>query len=67
MIADKYTDPKMSKKDLAYIKDILSNDEASSDEELIALFMQELKLSRLQAKVWVRRRYFYLLQIVRIA
>lgn len=41
-------------------KDALSNDEASSDEELVVHFIQELKMSPEEAKQWVSKRDHYL-------
>ena len=46
------------------IKQILSNDEASSDEELVALFTKEGSHSEAEAKEWVAKRGFYANNIV---
>lgn len=47
-----------------WIKTVLSNDEYSSDEELIDLFMKEGELTQEEAEAWVKKRYFYLKNIV---
>jgi hypothetical protein len=47
-----------------WIKSILSNDEVSSDEELITLFMEEGNLTEREAKRWIAKRDFYRLNIV---
>jgi pyrroloquinoline quinone (PQQ) biosynthesis protein C len=48
-----------------WIKSVLSNDEDSSDEELVAYFMQEGGLTKEEAVAWVTKRSFYLNNIVR--
>jgi len=47
-----------------WIKDILSNDENSSDEELVEYFMEEGPMSKQQAEDVVTKRKFYLNNIV---
>lgn len=44
---------------LLWIKSVLSNDEGSSDEELLAL-LAENGLSETEAKGWVAKRSYYL-------
>ena len=48
----------------AWIKDILSNDEFSTDEELIEFFKTEGKLSQAEAESWVAKRDFYANNII---
>jgi chromatin segregation and condensation protein Rec8/ScpA/Scc1 (kleisin family) len=48
--------PAIPNRTQAAINDILSNDEASSDEELISHFMAELQLTAAQAVEQVSRR-----------
>jgi len=43
-----------------WIKAVLSNDEAASDEELVNLFMKEAGLSDEEARKWVAKRGMYL-------
>jgi hypothetical protein len=43
-----------------WIKQILSNDEVSGDQELVEWFMEEGHLSRKDAEKWVKKRDFYL-------
>lgn len=47
-----------------WILDILSNDEYSSDEELVALFMQEGNMAEEEANEWISKRSYYLNNIV---
>ncbi len=47
-----------------WIKQILSNDEASSDEELVAHLTEEGGLSAAEATEWVAKRGFYASNIV---
>ena len=47
-----------------WIKDVLSNDEYASDEEMVTYFMQEVGLTKEEAKAWVAKRDFYLNNIV---
>jgi hypothetical protein len=47
-----------------WIQAVLSNDEYSSDEELIAHFMNEGNMTEREAKKWVSKRKFYLNNIV---
>ena len=47
-----------------WIKSVLSNDEYSSDEELVAYLMQEGNMTEVEAKTWVSKRNFYLNNIV---
>jgi hypothetical protein len=47
-----------------WIKSVLSNDEYSSDEELITYFMEEGKLTKDEAVAWVKKRDIYLNNIV---
>jgi pyrroloquinoline quinone (PQQ) biosynthesis protein C len=51
-------------KEESWIKAVLSNDEYSSNEELVKYFMDEGKLTEKQAKKWVAKRNFYLNNIV---
>ena len=53
----------MDKKEY-WIKSVLSNDEDSSDEELVAYFMKEGPMSEEEARQWVAKRKFYLNNIV---
>lgn len=46
------------------LESILSNDESSSDEELIEFFKDEFKLSDAEAENWIGKRNFYLNHIV---
>lgn len=50
----------ITKEQLQTIEAILSNDEASTDQELVEHFMNELGLSESDAKVWVNVRDQYL-------
>lgn len=54
----------IDKKCLYWIKSVLSNDENSTDEELIQWFIKEGKLTEKQAKEWVAKREYYLFNIV---
>lgn len=47
-----------------WILAVLSNDEYSSDEEIVTLFMQEGGLTEQEARAWVEKRDFYLKNIV---
>jgi hypothetical protein len=47
-----------------WIKSTLSNDEYSSDEELIEYFMTEGPMSKEEAEKWVAQRSFYMNNIV---
>jgi hypothetical protein len=47
-----------------WVKSILSNDENSSDEELVTQLMSEGKMTEEEAKKWVSKRDFYLNNIV---
>jgi hypothetical protein len=47
-----------------WIKSVLSNDETSSDEELVTHFMHEGKMTEKEARMWVSKRDFYLNNIV---
>lgn len=47
-----------------WIKDILSNDESSTDKELIKLFIEEGNLTLKEAELWVTKRQYYLNNIV---
>jgi hypothetical protein len=49
----------MSKK-IEAIKQILANDEASTDAELVEHFMTEFQMSREEALAWVAKRNDYL-------
>src|SRR5215213_6117621 len=53
----------MDTKTKAWIKDILSNDEASSDEELLELFVKEGGLSRDEATRWLALRPQYMREV----
>ena len=48
-----------------WIKSVLSNDEDSTDQELVDWFMQEGGLSKEEAEAWVSKRSFYLNNLVR--
>jgi len=63
-VEDKYTSEVLDKKTEIWVKSILSNDDMSSDEDLISLFMDEGNMSREEATTWVLRRNFYLNNIV---
>jgi len=53
----------MDTKTKAWIKDILSNDEASSNEELLELFGKEGDLSRDEAARWLALRPQYMREV----
>jgi hypothetical protein len=53
----------MDTKTKAWIKDILSNDEASSNEELLELFVKEGGLSRDEATRWLALRPQYMREV----
>jgi len=52
--------PKASADPVPAIEQILANDEASSDEELVQHFMSEMKLPEAEARSWVAKRNDYL-------
>ena len=54
---------KLSKQTLANIEDHLSNNEVSTDEELVDLFIEELDLTLDQAETAIRLRDQYRTQI----
>lgn len=47
-----------------WIKSVLSNDEYSSDEELLLYFVKEGPMTEEVAKEWISKRDFYLKNIV---
>lgn len=47
-----------------WIKATLSNDEYSTDEEMVEYFMTEGKLTKEEAQKWVAQRSFYMNNIV---
>lgn len=47
-----------------WIRSVLSNDEYSSDEELVKYFIEEGKMSEKEAKGYVAKRNYYLCNIV---
>lgn len=47
-----------------WIEGVLANDEASTDEELVELFVTEGKLDRATAEAWVAQRTKYMMGIV---
>lgn len=53
----------LSKQTLANIEDQLSNNEVSTDEELVDLFIDELELTLDQAEAAIRLRDQYRIQI----
>ena len=53
----------LSKQTLANIEDHLSNNEVSTDEELVDLFIEELELTLDQAEAAIRLRDKYRIQI----
>ena len=53
----------MDTKTKAWIKDILSNDEASSNEELLELFVKEGGLTREEAARWLALRPQYMREV----
>ncbi len=53
----------LSKQILANIEDQLSNNEVSTDEELVDLFIEELELTLDQAEAAIRLRDQYRIQI----
>jgi hypothetical protein len=63
-IRDKYIATTLDQQTVAWIKDILSNDDVSTDEELMTHFMEEGRVPLDEAKLWVSRRGFYLTNIV---
>lgn len=42
-----------------WVLDTLVNDEVSTDEEMVAYFMQEGSVSEEQARAWVAERAYY--------
>lgn len=50
-------------KTISWMKAILMNDEHSTNQELIQLFITEGKLSEQAAKNWVGKRGYYLTHI----
>lgn len=50
----------MNRKEREYIETILSNDEVSTDEELINLFMRELKITKEKSIYLVSKRKNYI-------
>lgn len=46
-----------------WIKAVLANDEASSDEELVKLFMEEGGLTEEEARAWIAKRQEYLTKL----
>ena len=54
----------MDKITLKWIKSTLANDENSSDEEIVTLFMEEGQMSEEEARAWVAKRTFYSMNIV---
>ena len=54
---------KLSKQTLANIEDHLSNNEVSTDEELVDFFIEELELTLDQAEAAIRLRDKYRIQI----
>ena len=54
----------MDKTTIAWIKATLSNDENASDEELITYFMEEGPMSEAEARFWLAKRDFYMMNIV---
>jgi hypothetical protein len=53
----------MDAKTIAWIKQILANDEASSDEELLELFVKEGGLSRNEVTRWLALRPQYMREV----
>ncbi|QCI14095.1 hypothetical protein E6B08_23325 [Pseudomonas putida] len=53
----------LSKQTLANIEDQLSNNEVSTDEELVDLFIEEMELTLDQAEAAIRLRDQYRIQI----
>lgn len=54
---------KLSEQDIIFIEDQLSNNEVSTDEELIEHFAKETGISEAQAKKWVALRSKYLTRL----
>ncbi len=50
----------LNESQLNWIKDSLSNDENSSDEELVEFFINEIGLTQQQAEYWISKRTYYL-------
>ena len=50
---------KLTAKTIAWLKDTLTNDEVSTDEELMAWFIEEGKLTKAEAEKWVNLRRAY--------
>jgi hypothetical protein len=63
-VMDKYTSETLDRKTVEWIKATLSNDETSTEEELLRYFMEEGSLTKDEAVLWVSRRSFYLNNIV---
>jgi len=49
---------------LKWVKSELSNNESSSNKELIELFVNEGPMSKKEAEAWVAKRSFYMNNIV---
>ena len=50
---------KLNAKTINWLKDTLTNDEVSTDEELMAWFITEGKLTKVEAEKWVNLRSAY--------
>src|SRR5436189_2495889 len=50
---------KLNAKTIAWLKDTLTNDEVSTNEELMAWFITEGKLTKAEAEKWVNLRSAY--------
>lgn len=62
---DKYTSEVLDEKTEKWVKATLSNDDNSTNDELVAYFTEEGRMSKEEAELWVSRRGFYLNNIVR--
>lgn len=47
-----------------FAQEVLSNNESSSNDELVGFFMKEGKFTEQEAKEWVSKRSFYLTHMV---
>lgn len=64
LIPDQYEQGNLDDKTFKWIKATLSNDENSTNQELVEYFTEEGRLTKEEAELWVSRRSFYLNNIV---
>lgn len=63
-IDDIYFSNNIDEKTQKWVKATLSNDDNSTNAELVEYFTSEGRMSKEEAKLWVSRRSFYLNNIV---